>query len=118
MPDVFTSVGSNGDDRGDEEIVSALGAAGVAVPRGAVANAKVDEIDIGVVGDGVPNGAAASQFARLPRPRLCSFFENGRFVGLRRIAGDGVEAPGHFSTCVVVSGDVAAHAEFRATVTD
>ncbi len=118
MPDVFTSVGSNGDDRGDEEIVSALGAAGAAVPRGAVADAEVDEVEVGIVGDGIPNSAAASQLARLPGPRLCSFFENGRFVGLRRIAGDGVEAPGHFSSCGVIGGDVTAHAEFRATVAD
>src|SRR5260370_23441882 len=104
MPDVFTSVGSNGDDRGDEEIVSALGAAGAAVPRGAVADAEVDEVEVGIGGDGIPNSAAASQLARLPGPRLCSFFKNGRFVGLRRVAGDGVEAPAPFSGCVDIGG--------------
>jgi len=45
-------------------------------------------------------------------------FENGGFVGLRRIAGNGVEAQDHFSGGGVVGGDVAAHAEFRATVAD
>src|SRR5438445_12521376 len=118
MPDIFAGLGFNGDDRGDEEIVSALGAASAAGPRSAVADAEVDEIKVGVVGDRVPDGAASAQFASLPLPSLRGFLEDGRFVGLRRIPGDRVEAPNHLSSTGVVSGNVATHAVLGAAIAD
>ena len=118
MPDVFTGVGFQSDDGRQEKIVTALGAAGMPVPRSAVADAEVDEIKVGVVGDGVPNGAAAGQLARRACPSFGGLFEDRRFVGLRRITGDGVEAPDHFSGGSIVSRDIAAHAILSAAVAD
>jgi len=118
MPDVFAGVGFERNDGADEEIVAAAGAASGAVPGSAVADAEIDEIEIGVVGDGVPDGAASAEFPPLAGPGFCGFFENGRLKWLGRIARHGVEAPGHFSGVGIVGGDVAAHAVFRSAIAD
>src|SRR5207302_8953251 len=85
VPDIFAGAGFQSDDGRQEKIVTALGAAGMPVPRSAVADAEVDEIKVGVVGDGVPNGAATGKLARRACPSFGGFFEDRRFVGLRRI---------------------------------
>src|SRR5258708_24021736 len=118
MLDVFAALGRKGDDGGDEEIVSTLGAASAGGRRSRVADTEVDEIKVGVVGDRVPDGAASAQFASLPLPSLRSFLEDGRFVGLRRIPGDRVETPNHLSRVGVVGRDVATHAVLGATIAD
>ena len=118
MPDVFAGVGFERDDRADEEIVAASRAASGPVPRSAIADTEVDEIELGVVGDGVPDGAASADVPPPAGPGFCGFFENGSFEGLCRIAGYSVEPPSHFSSVGIVGGDVTAHAVFGSTIAD
>src|SRR5438445_7772694 len=94
MPDIFAGIGFERNDGADEKIVAAAGATRRAVPGSAVASAEVEEIEIGVVGDGVPDGAASADFPPLTGPSFCGLFDNRRLEGLGRIAGHGKEAPG------------------------
>ncbi len=60
MPDVFAGVGIHRDDRCEEQIVAAAGAAIRLHPRAAVADAEINEAQLRVVDDRVPHGAAAA----------------------------------------------------------
>src|SRR5260370_27852411 len=82
VPDVFAGGGLERNDGANEEIVAATGAASGAVPGSAVASAEVDEIKIGAVGDGVPDGAASADFPPLAGPRFCGLLRNERIARL------------------------------------
>jgi hypothetical protein len=88
------------------------------VPRGAVARADVEQIELGIVGHRVPDGAAASAFPPLSRPGSGGLFQDRRFERLRRIARYGVKAPAELAAVGVIGRDVAAHAELGAAVAD
>src|SRR5690606_12170510 len=97
---------------------AAAGAADGAVPRRAVAGADVEQVELRVVGHGVPHRAAAAQRPPLAVP---GFRRHGHHLVLEAelgIAGHGEEAPGEFAGFGVVGGDVAAHAVFGAAVAD
>src|SRR5690606_26922394 len=69
-------------------------------------------------GHGIPHRAAAAERPPFTRPGLRGFFEDGRLEAVGRIAGHGVEAPGHLAAAGVIGGDIAAHAELGAAVAD
>ena len=118
VPDVLAGVRLERDDRAQEQVVAAAGAAVLLVPRRAVAGADVEQVELRVVGHRVPDRAAAAELPPLAVPGLRGLLENRRFERLRRIAGHGVEAPQHLAGLRVVGGDVAAHAELGAAVAD
>ena len=106
MPLELTGVGVERDDRFAVEVVAG---AAIAVPVGTrIADAPVGQIEIGIVGAGHPDRAAAG-LPRIAGPRLVS--------ALAR-TGNGVEAPGLLAGAGVERGDKPADAEFAADGAD
>jgi hypothetical protein len=66
VPDVFAGVGLQRDDGRQEQVVALALAAAFVIPRVAVADAKVDLVELGVIDDGVPDRSAAAVLPPLP----------------------------------------------------
>src|SRR6478672_11803812 len=94
MPDVLPRVGAHGDDRRQEQVVTTAGAPELPIPRRAVADTDVKQVEVGVVGHRVPDGSAAAERPPLTRPGLCCFLELRLLERFRRIARHGIETPG------------------------
>ncbi len=62
MPFVAARQGVHGYDTGQEQIVAAAGGADGPGPGRAVARAQKDLVEIRIVDDGIPYGAAAAEF--------------------------------------------------------
>src|SRR5580692_2208112 len=118
VPNVFAGVGFERDDRAGEQIVFSFWAPGAAVPRSPVAGPDVEQVELGVVDDGVPDGAACAELPPFAAPAFCSLFECRAFERFCGIARNGVEAPRELARFGVVSGDVTAHAHLCAAVAD
>ena len=117
VPDVFAGSGPQRDDRVDVEVVAAAGRAIRLVPGAAVADTDVEQVELRVVGHGVPHGPAATQGPPLTLPGRLGDLERRRCVGAR--AGrHRVEAPELLAVLAVVGRDVAAYAHLRADVAD
>src|SRR5262249_33693636 len=56
-----------------------------------------------IIREAIPYGTTAAVFPPIAGPRFCGFFECGIFERLRRISGNGVEAP-HFTAGVDIKG--------------
>ncbi len=119
MPDILAGVGIQGDNGGEEQVVATLGAANLLVDRGAVAGAQVDPVVLGVVGHGVPHGAAATVFPPLAGPGLGGHRHGVIFEAVGGVAGHHVKAPRLLAGGGVVGGDIAPHrAEVAAAKAD
>ena len=118
VPGELAGVRTQREDRAQEEIVSAAGAAVVARPGGAVADADVEQVELGIEGHRVPGGAAAADSPPLPGPGLGRHLELGMLERLGRVPGDGVEAPDLLAASRVVGGDVATDSVLGAAVAD
>ena len=123
VPGHFARVGLDGDDGRDIKIVSAAGRAEVSAPRRAVAGADVEQVEVRVVGHGVPDRAAAAHFPVFPALRVglpCGHCSLEMFAFRREawIARDRVEAPELATRLGVVGGDVAAHTQFTTAIAD
>ena len=93
------------------------------VPGRAVADAGVEDVQLGVVGHGVPDrAAAAGGLPALPKPGRRAFFLHhlvgGRVVRLTRGIWGGVEPPDQLAAGRVIGRQVAAHAVLAAAVAD
>ena len=88
------------------------------VPRRAVADADIKQIELGIVRHRVPDGAAAAERPPLAAPRGGGHLHRGVLEAVGRIAGHGIEAPCELAGVGVVGRDVAAHAELGAAVAD
>ena len=76
-------------------------------------------MEVGVIDDGVPRRAATADFPPLAAfPRRRRHFHLGMLERQRRIARHCIEAPDLRAGLGIVSGDIPAHAELRATVAD
>src|SRR5262249_16042218 len=82
-----------GDDRAQEEIVSALRAANGCVPWTAIAGPNVKNVGGVIIGHTVPNGTAAAHLPPLASPCLGRHFQFRMFEWFRRIARHRAEAP-------------------------
>ena len=119
VPHHAAVIGVNGHDGGQVEVVTAAGAADMTVPGRAVTHADVEQVELRVVGHGVPDGAAAPNFPPFaPAPGAHGRLEVLAFDGIVRVARDRIEAPGLIPRFRVVGGDEAADAVFTAAVTD
>jgi len=76
-----------------EKTIAACGVADLGVPRSAVTGADVDAAEVGIVGDGVPDGAAAPIFPPCAAPGLCRPFHGVILKSLCGISGNREEAP-------------------------
>src|SRR6266403_630342 len=118
MPGVGAGVSIDGHDRCQEEIVALVRAARAAAPFEAVADSEIQQIEIGIVRNGVPHRAAATVFPPLSRPGLRGPSHRVVLKRLRWISGYGVEAPGQLAGFGVVSGNVPSYSVFSAAVAD
>jgi hypothetical protein len=119
VPDKVAVIRPQGQDCGQIEIVTAAGAAGLTAPRGAIADAHLQQVELGVKRQGIPDRPTAAN-----DPPLAAVPGRGRpghggiLEGLRRIPRHGIKPPEECSRLRVIGRDVAAHAEFRAAVAD
>ncbi len=118
MPDVGPGFRLEGDDGADVEVGAALRAAILADPRAALRSSDVEQVEIGIVGDAVPDRAAAAEFPPFPGPGLGRGFHGFVLERLGGIAGNGVEAPDELSGFRVVRGNEAARGVFTAGIAD
>src|SRR5258706_4390697 len=88
------------------------------IPFSSVTNAEIDEIELGIVRQALPNRAAAAALPPLPLPGLGRLNQYGIFRFLRWIAGYCVKAPHELSCFRIVRGDITPHAVLRTAVAD
>ena len=118
MPGIFAGVDVHGDDRIDEQIVALALAAQVGVPGDAVADAEIEQLELGVVGHVVPDRAAAALLPPLAVPGLGGHLHGLVLEALLGVAGHGVETPDQLSRVGVVRRDVAARVVLGAGIAD
>ena len=121
VPGVFAGAGVHRHHRTQEQVVAAAGAAELLRVGRTVAGGEIDEVQLGIEGDGVPVVAAAAALPPLAAPGLGGRGHDGvrgDAVGLRRVAGDDVELPALFAGGRVIGGHVAARAEVAAGIAD
>ena len=118
MPHVVTRLGLQCNDGRDKQVIATTRAAYLTVPGRAVADADVEEIQLGIVGHRVPNGAAAADLPPLTRPGRGSHFHRLIFKAVCWIAGHCIKAPGLFSGLRIISRHVTADAVFSAAIAD
>ena len=108
VPLVLPGVGVERDDRAQEQVVAAAGAADLPVPRRAVAGADQHLVELGVVGDAVPGVAAAAELPPLAGPGLRGHLHGLVLEAVGGIAGHHPEAPRELARVRVVRGQIAA----------
>src|ERR1019366_6519828 len=118
MPNVFPGVGLESHDGAGEQILAALGTPVLLVPRSAVADTDVQEIKFGIVEDGIPNGAAATDLPPFTRPGLSRLRKNCLLERLRGTSGHVIKAPLQLARLRVIGGTITAHAKFAPAVAD
>src|SRR5207248_6444068 len=62
LPILHACVGLERDDGTSVKIVAATGAARVLVPRSSIAGPDVEQVELGVIGHGLPDGSSAAEF--------------------------------------------------------
>src|SRR5690606_2700764 len=120
VPDVFASIGVDGHYRCDEQVVTTVRVAHLAVPGRTVAGAEVEQVRNRVIDGRVPDGAATALFpiGDVIGPGFGSHAQVIAFEAVLRIAGHGPEAPLLFAGLGIVGGNPAACAELAAGTTD
>ncbi len=120
VPDVFAGIRIERDDGGQVEVVAAGRAAFAARPGRAVAGAHIHQVELGVEGQRVPRGAAATGFPVFAGwvPGLGRLGHRLILERLARVAGHGEPAPFLLAGAGIVGGDIAAHAILRPAVAD
>ena len=92
------------EDRARVQIVETRSAAKLLHPRFGVAGANVDEVRFGIVRESVPHGGAAAVLPEVTAPGFRRLAQRFAFVGLRRVARHGIEAPLQFA-CLRIDGN-------------
>src|SRR6266403_2396018 len=120
VPDIFAGVGIQRDNGSEIEIIAAGGAAHVPVPGRTVSGADVDQVQVWIEGDAVPDGTATAVDPPLAG-RIPSFRGGCHRVVLERlawIAGNDKPSPGLRAGLGIVCSDVAPHAILGAAISD
>ena len=119
VPDILAGIGVDCDDRSQEEIVAAAGAADLLVPGRAVSGAEIEAVEAWVIGHRAPDIAAATPFPPFAGPGLRGHFLRIVLETLRGVARYGIETPDLLAGLLVIGGDIAAHwAGVRSAMTD
>ena len=119
VPHVLAGVGIEGDDRRYEQIVSASLRAQLVVPKRAITDADIEQVESRVVGHRIPHRTTATLLPVLvAEPGLADHGNGFALIACGRVAGDRKESPGLFARFGVIGRDVAAHAKLGAAVTD
>src|SRR5690606_15582102 len=120
VPDVFAGIGIHGDDGGNEQVVTVVRVAHLAVPGRAVASAEVEQVGDRVINGRIPDGATATLFpvATVSAPGVRGHAQVLTLEAVFGIAGHGPEAPYLFTRLGVVGRDPATRTELTARTTD
>ncbi len=118
MPDHVSGVGVDGDDRRQIQVVATAWAADLPIPWRAVSGADIQQIQLGIVGHGIPGRAAAAILPPFTGPGRECPGQFGRFLRLGRVAGDNVKTPGHLPAIRVIGRKITPHAELSAAIAD
>ena len=120
VPDVLARIGVQRHDAGQVQVVATGRAALGLRPGRAVARADVHEVELGVIGHGVPGRAAATGLPPLAGrvPGLGGAGHGLVLERLGRVAGHGEPAPLLRAGLGVIGRDIAAHAVLGAAVAD
>ena len=111
MPDILSRLRLHGEDAARKKLVSpGLNRRQLSVVDACACRSKDDIVRHRVVGDGVPHVGATDPPRVWPRPRFRSHLQSLRFKTLRRLAGDGPEAPDFLSGLGVEGDECPAHA--------
>ena len=117
MPFHFARIGIHGDNGGKKEVVSSARGADRSDPGRTVSHTEIDDIEVGVIDDGIPYGATASDFPPISTlPGLRRLLKLGMFKGERGVARYGKEAPDHFSSLGVVGAHIATNTELGTAI--
>src|SRR5690606_18472844 len=93
VPAILAGVCVERDDRAQEQVVAAFGAPEVPYEGRAVAGADEDKVELGIVRDRVPRGAAAAELPPLAAPRLRSHPHRFVLEAVRGITGHEIKLP-------------------------
>src|SRR5882762_3817387 len=118
MPKVSAGIGVERDDGAQKEIVTRAGTANVGAPGAAISHREIDAVEFGIVGDAVPNGAAAAPMPPLAGPALAGHRHGRVLEAFLRVARNGIEAPQLPAGFGLVGRHVTARAEVCTAVTD
>ncbi len=118
VPHVFAARRPQRDDRGKKQIVALARRPDLVIPRTAVADADVQQVELLVIRHRIPHRAAAAVLPPFAVPGGGRFFHRLALEAVLRIAGDGIEAPQLLAGRRLIRGDIAAHAHLAAAVAD
>ena len=119
IPDHPAGIGVDRQDRGEEQIVTAGGAAFLPIEQGRIAGADIEEIELGVVDHRVPGRTAAADVPAAVRiPGLRGHFELGILDGFLWIGRHDEEAPLQVAGLQVIGRNIAACVIVRAGIAD
>ena len=86
VPDVFSGVRSHRDNGGQKQVIAAVRAADVSIPRRAVADTEIQQVEFGIVGNRVPDRATAPVRPPFARPGFCRILKRFTFKAFGRVA--------------------------------
>ena len=119
MPGQPSRVGVDRQDRGEEQIVAALGTAQRFRIDRRIAGADVKQVQLWIIDHRIPDGATTTD---LPQafgvPGFRRHFQFGMLERLGRVAGDGEEPPFEFAGLQVISADITPGVKIRAAIAD
>ena len=116
MPGVLAGIRIERQDRCQVQVVAAARTANLAIPRRAITDTDVQEIDIGIVGEGIPGGTATAHRPPLPRPGFCGSSHRLGLETVCGIAGHGVRFPGLLTGLGIVRRHESTNPELGATI--
>ena len=118
VPHVLAALRLQRHDGRKIEVVATTGAANLARPRRTVTHTDVNEVELGVVHDGIPHSATTAELPPFTRPGLGRSLQGRAFRAIRRVRRHGIEAPQLLAGSGVVGGDIATHTQLGAAVAD
>ena len=118
VPHVFAGVSLQRHDGRKIEIVATTGAANFPRPRRTIADPDVNEIQLGVVNDRIPDGTAAAELPPFAGPGLGGRFHCLALEAIGRVRRDRVEPPQLLACGRVISGDIATDTQLCTTIAD
>src|SRR5262249_32807899 len=116
---ILAGVGVQRDDGRCIEVVTAPRAARLGVVGSCIGGPDVNAIELGVEGDAVPGAtSSATLLPELTIPGLCSRLQSGVTLVRLWTRGHDIEAPDLLPGLLVISRDIATHAEIGAALAD
>lgn len=118
MPNVFAAVGIKGDNGGEKKIIATARTAQFLVPRRAVTDADVQQVQVRIVDHGIPGSTSAAIFPPFAPPGLGGLLHRRVFKTVGGIAGHGVKPPDHLAGVGSIGRNITSHAQLGSAIAD